>query len=191
MTQPKFRVLLADPPSRSGQLGKRGAERHYELMSFEEIASMPIADLMLDDSWCFLWVTNQTLFEEGPAILSRWGFTLVKQPITWVKLHTGLGSPLRNSTEHILVGRRGHPQHSFRAQPTHLIAPRQGHSVKPDEQFALIERLVGSNGPFLELFARRRPKNPAWLAWGREVPGGSDIVIPGYPVPSKGEEAHR
>lgn len=180
--QPKFKAVLADPPWNVGQGGRRGAIQHYDLMSVEQIKAMPIANFMANDSWCFLWVTNNTLFEEGPAVLRAWGFTPVKQPITWLKIHLSLGSPLRNTTEHLLVGRRGHPQVKFRGQPTHLFAPRQGHSVKPGEQYALIERLVGKEGPFVELFARDRSSNPAWHVWGNEI--DSDITIPGYPVPS-------
>jgi hypothetical protein len=52
------------------------------------------------------------------------------------------------------------------------------HSHKPEEQYALIERV--SPGPYLELFARRR--QPGWDAWGNEI--DADISIPGYPVPS-------
>ena len=48
----------------------------------------------------------------------------------------------------------------------------------------IFERL--SDGPYLELFARRRQSG--WDCWGNEVPGGSDIVIPGYPVPSYSEK---
>lgn len=56
----------------------------------------------------------------------------------------------------------------------------QDHSHKPEEQFAVIERV--SDGPYLELFARRRPpSNQEWFVWGNEVI--SDVVIPGYPVP--------
>jgi N6-adenosine-specific RNA methylase IME4 len=43
--------------------------------------------------------------------------------------------------------------------------------VKPDEQFAVIERC--SPGPYLELFARR--KRPGWSAWGNEIE--SDVQI--------------
>jgi MT-A70 len=136
---------------------------------------------MLDDSWCFLWVTNSTLWREGPAVLRAWGFEPIKSPITWFKGFIGRGSPLRNSTEHLLVGRRGRPSYAFRGQPTHLIAPRGRHSEKPAEQIALIERFAGS-GPYLEIFARTRP-NERWSVWGLEAPGGSDVEIPGYPVP--------
>lgn len=176
----KFRVVLADPPWSLNQMGKLGAIQHYDLMNVVRIRELPVADLMMDDSWCFLWVTNNTLWE-GPAVLKAWGFDLVKQPITWAKFQMGLGQPLRNSTEHLLLGRRGHPKFNFRGQPTHLIAPRQEHSHKPEEQFALIERFT--DGPYLELFARRRPSSSAdWSVWGNEI--DSDISIPGYPVPS-------
>ena len=55
------------------------------------------------------------------------------------------------------------------------------HSRKPAEQFAVIERV--SRGPYLELFARRRPESRAdWSVWGNQI--DADIQIPGYPVPS-------
>ncbi len=179
-SEKKFRTALVDPPWKLNQMGKLGAIQHYDLMNMARIRDLPVADLMMDDSWCFLWVTNNTLWE-GPVILKAWGFDLVKQPITWAKFQMGLGQPLRNSTEHLLLGRRGHPKFNFRGQPTHLIAPRQDHSHKPEEQFALIERFA--DGPYLELFARRRPSSSAdWSVWGNEI--DSDISIPGYPVPS-------
>ncbi|MCL4414552.1 MAG: hypothetical protein M1522_07380, partial [Actinobacteria bacterium] len=53
--------------------------------------------------------------------------------------------------------------------------------LKPEEQYAVIERI--SDGPYLELFARRRPASKAgWSVWGNEI--DADIVIPGYPIPS-------
>ncbi len=62
-----------------------------------------------------------------------------------------------------------------------MFAPLQEHSHKPEEQYAVIERI--SDGPYLELFARRRPHSSAnWSVWGDEI--DADIVIPGYPVPS-------
>lgn len=59
-----------------------------------------------------------------------------------------------------------------------MFCAQQDHSHKPEEQFAVIERL--SDGPYLELFARRH--QPGWDCWGNEI--DSDIVIPGYPVPT-------
>jgi N6-adenosine-specific RNA methylase IME4 len=95
----------------------------------------------------------------------------------------GLGNYLRNATEHILLGTRGKAPVLFKAQPNWLFAPVQDHSHKPEEQYAIIERV--SPGPYLELFARR--SQPGWDKWGLEVV--SDIKIDGYPVPKYREEA--
>jgi N6-adenosine-specific RNA methylase IME4 len=183
-TSQKYRTILADPPWDVQQKGDRGAERHYPLMTLERIAALPIADLAADDAHLWLWVTNATL-RQGYDIAEAWGFT-VRSPLTWVKFRLGLGNYLRNSTEHLLFATRGQAPVRFRSQPTWVQAPVQDHSNKPEEQYALIERI--SPGPYLELFARRRPSSRAdWHVWGNQI--DSDLVIPGYPVPS--DRTHR
>lgn len=176
---PKFRTILADPPWEVQQKGGRGAERHYSLMSLDRIKAMPVQDLVEPDAHLWLWVTNATL-RDGYDVAEAWGFT-VRSPLTWIKFRLGLGVYLRNTTEHLLFGTRGKAPVQFRAQPTWINAPVQEHSVKPDEQYAVIERV--SPGPYLELFARRRPpSNRRWAVWGNQI--DSDISVPGYPVPS-------
>ncbi|MEU0794868.1 MT-A70 family methyltransferase [Amycolatopsis sp. NPDC005961] len=175
----RFRTILADPPWDVLQKGGRGAGRHYMLMTLERIKAMPISDLAHDNAHLWLWVTNATL-RDGYDIAEAWGFT-VRSPLTWVKFRLGLGMYLRNTTEHLLLCTRGRAPVQFRSQPTWFTAPVQDHSHKPEEQYALIERV--SPGPYLELFARRRPpSNADWSMWGNEV--AADVVIPGYPVPS-------
>jgi N6-adenosine-specific RNA methylase IME4 len=174
----RFRTILADPPWDIQQVGTRGAERHYDLMGLDRIKAMPVASLAEDDAHLWLWVTNATL-RHGYDVAEAWGFT-VRSPLTWIKFRLGLGNYLRNATEHLLFATRGRAPVNFRSQPTWVNAPVQDHSHKPEEQYALIERI--SHGPYLELFARRRPSSSSdWSAWGNEV--GSDICIPGYPVP--------
>ncbi|MDQ3405950.1 MAG: MT-A70 family methyltransferase [Actinomycetota bacterium] len=178
-TPTRFQTILADPPWNVHQSGNKGANQHYPLMSLRRIMDMPVADLALPDAHLWLWVTNSTL-RDGYDVAEAWGFT-VRSPLTWIKFRLGLGPYLRNSTEHLLFATRGKAQVRFRSQPTWINAPVQEHSHKPEEQFALIERI--SSGPYLELFARRRPASRAdWSVWGNEV--DSDITIPGYPVPS-------
>jgi len=148
-------------------------------MSLEHIKAMPVGDLAAADAHLWLWCTNATL-REGYDVAEEWGFT-VRSPLTWIKFRLGLGAYLRNSTEHLLFATRGTAPVNFRSQPTWINAPVQEHSRKPQEQFAVIERI--SDGPYLELFARRRPPSHAsWSVWGNEV--DSDIRLPGYPVPS-------
>lgn len=179
----KYRTILADPPWDIEQKGKRGAGEHYNLMSLERIKGMPVSELAADDAHLWLWVTNATL-RHGYDVAEAWGFT-VRSPLTWVKFRLGLGNYLRNSTEHLLFATRGKAPVQFRSQPTWIQAPVQDHSHKPEEQYALIERI--SPGPYLELFARRRPPHapgrPPWHVWGNQI--DSDIRIPGYPVPNE------
>lgn len=176
-----FKTILADPPWDIQQKGALGAQSHYDLMSLDVIKAMPVRDLAAADAHLWLWATNATL-RAAYDVMEAWGFT-PRSPLTWIKPRLGLGNYLRNSTEHLILGTRGNAPVQFRAQPTWMFAPLQEHSHKPEEQYAVIERI--SAGPFLELFARRRPPTTAdWSVWGNEI--DSDIVIPGYAVPSDG-----
>ncbi|MCA1671950.1 MAG: methyltransferase [Actinobacteria bacterium] len=175
----RFTTILADPPWDIQQQGRRGAAMHYPLMTLEQIKAMPVQDLAAPNAHLWLWCTNATL-REGYDVAEAWGFT-VRSPLTWIKFRIGMGHYLRNSTEHLLFATRGKAPVKFRSQPTWINAPVQDHSHKPEEQYAVIERI--SEGPYLELFARRRPSsNAAWSVWGNEI--DSDITLPGYPVPS-------
>lgn len=173
----RFRTIMADPPWDIGQKDTcYGAIKHYDLMTLEHIKAMPVADLAEDNSHLYLWVINGAI-REGIDVMEAWGFTY-RSPLTWIKPRFGLGQYLRQQTEHLLLGTRGHAPVKYRGQGTWMYAPVQEHSHKPEEQYAVIERL--SDGPYLELFARRH--RPGWSAWGNEVT--ADIVMPGYPVPS-------
>lgn len=171
----RFKTILADPPWELHQ--QRGD--HYELMTAERIKAMPVNALAAKDAHLWLWVTNASL-RDGYDVAEAWGFT-VRSPLTWIKFRLGMGHYLRNSTEHLLFATRGKAPVNFRSQPTWINAPVQDHSHKPEEQYAVIERI--SDGPYLELFARRRPSSRAdWSVWGNEIE--SDITLAGYPVPS-------
>ncbi len=175
----RFRTILADPPWDLNQKGSWGADAHYPVMTLERIKQMPVAELAEDNAHLWLWVTNATL-RHGYDVAEAWGFT-VRSPLTWIKFRLGLGPYLRNTTEHLLFATKGRAPVKFKAQPTWFNAPVQDHSHKPEEQYPLIERI--SDGPYLELFARRRPSSDAdWSVWGNEI--DSDVTLPGYPVPS-------
>jgi N6-adenosine-specific RNA methylase IME4 len=172
-----YRTIMADPPWDIEQGGSRGANQHYSLMSLEQIKMMPIANLVNpESSHCWLWVTPAAL-RHGYDVLEAWGFT-PRSVFSWIKPRLGLGNYLRNATEHVLLGTRGKAPVLNKSQPNWLFAPVQDHSHKPEEQYAIIERV--SPGPYLELFARR--SQPNWDAWGNEI--DSDIEIAGYPVPN-------
>lgn len=173
----KYRTILADPPWDINQRGNYGAIKHYDLMPLDRIKAMPVAELSQDSAHMFLWIPCG-LLQEGLDVIKAWGFTY-RSAIFWIKPRLGLGRYLRHCTEICLFSTRGKAPVKFHAQPNWLFAPQQDHSHKPEEIFPIIQRL--SHAPYLELFARRR--QPGWDCWGNEVPGGSDIIIPGYPVP--------
>lgn len=167
-----YATVLADPPWDLQQVGRRGAERHYRLLTASQIAALPVARLVAPDAHLWLWVTNAAL-HAGRVVLEAWGFSY-RSCLTWIKPRFGMGQYLRNQTEHLLLGVRGRAPVQFRGQGTWLYAPLQEHSHKPEEQYAVIERC--SRGPYLELFARRR--RPGWHVWGNQVE--SDIELRAY-----------
>ena len=176
----KYHTVLADPPWDINQKGRYGAEKHYQLMSLDRIKAMPVADFCEDNSHLWLWVPNG-LLQEGLDVMKEWGFTF-RSPIYWIKPRLGLGNYIRNASETLLFGTRGKAPVKFKSQPNWVFAPLQDHSPKPEEQYAIIERV--SPGPYLELFARRNQSG--WNKWGLEV--ASDIIIPDYPVPKYSEK---
>ena len=177
-----FATILVDPP-----WPLQSGEKHYRTMSLARIKALPVGALAARDAHLWLWTTN-ALLPKAYEVAEAWGFT-VRSPLTWVKFRLGLGGryQLRNATEQLLFCTRGKAPLGSRSQPTWFNAPVQEHSRKPAEQFAIIERV--SPGPYLELFARRRPEsNQPWAVWGDQV--ASDIRIPGFAVPRNSERAH-
>ena len=177
-----FATVLVDPPWPA-----QGGEKHYRTMSLARIMALPVGVLAARDAHLWLWTTN-ALLPKAYEVAEAWGFT-VRSLLTWVKFRLGLGGryQLRNATEQLLFCTRGRAPLGSRSQPTWFNAPVQEHSRKPAEQFAIIERV--SPGPYLELFARRRPEsNQPWAVWGDQV--DSDIRIPGFAVPRYSERAH-
>ena len=180
INQPKADVVYADPPWDIQQRGNFGASQHYDLMTLERIKAMPVKDLVKKNAACFLWVTNAAL-PDGIEVLKAWGFDY-KGYYFWGKSQMGLGQYFRNATEVMLLGVKGKMPVDCRNQVNWNLFPRQEHSKKPEEMYAIIERMY-KDRDYIELFARARHKHPNWRIWGDQAEGGSDIYIPGYPVP--------
>jgi N6-adenosine-specific RNA methylase IME4 len=153
----------------------------YLNMSDEEILNLPIGEMAAQNAYLLLWVTNNHL-PLGFQCLSAWGFSY-KTTFTWVKttkdstsnqikLRIGTGHYGRSCTEHFLVATRGKPK-SFTSLgltsiPHVIHAPRSDHSRKPEEFFAIANRLSDVlGGSKIELFARQLREG--WEAWGAEV----------------------
>ena len=179
---PKYRAIVADPPWTKNQAGtgKYGsAMQHYDLMTIQRIKDMPVADLVADNAYLFLWCMNSNV-DEALEVIKAWGFRYAGL-FVWVKPKLGLGHYFRNSTEPCIFAVRGRLPVKCRNQINWLISYPTKHSEKPREFISIVERMV--DGPYLELFCRNRPaSNQKWYCWGKETEGGSDLFIPGYPV---------
>ena len=90
-----FGAILADPPWKFVTYSERGqgrsASRHYKVMTFEEIASLPVHDVAAPDAWLFLWVPGPHL-RFGLQLIERWGFSYSGSAFVWAKQNpSGVG----------------------------------------------------------------------------------------------------
>ena len=167
-----YKTILADPPwpEHGGGKSKRGADRHYPLMSVRKIAALPVGDLATDDAHLWLWTTNAFL-RDGFDMLDAWGFTYLA-PIHWTK-PAGVGAWFVHLSQTLLFGyRKRCCFHAARMRPN-LIATSNPvrHSEKPQATYDYIEAI--SIEPRVELFARK--PRAGWTVFGNEVNGGQDI----------------
>ena len=160
----RFGTIYADPPWRYGNQATRAAtDNHYNTMSPEEIAGLPVSQLVSDHAHLHLWTTNAFLFE-CPAIMEAWGFEY-KGVFVWVKPQMGIGNYWRVSHEFLLLGVRGGLTFSQHNHMSWIQAERGKHSAKPEQIRGLIEGI--SPSPRLELFGRRLADG--WVVWGNEI----------------------
>jgi N6-adenosine-specific RNA methylase IME4 len=160
-----FSTIVIDPPWDWGdegdvnQLGR--AKPDYATLSFEELKKLPVGKLSDDDCHLYLWITNRSL-PKGFELIEKWGFRYVTC-ITWCKPSFGMGNYFRGSTEHILFAVKGSLSLKRKNAGTWFAADRpRGHSVKPDEAYALVESC--SPGPYLDMFGRK--ERDGWKQWG-------------------------
>lgn len=171
MTHPA-RVLLADPPWLFGDKlpGKgRGAVKHYPCLDEAALCRFPLPPLA-DNCMLLLWRVA-AMQSEALEVMAAWGFEL-KSEIVWCKRtvrgkeHFGMGRYVRASHEVCLLGVRGKVAVADRSVRSVFSAMAQEHSRKPDEIYAIAERLI-PGGPYVELFARRA--RAGWTCLGNEV----------------------
>jgi N6-adenosine-specific RNA methylase IME4 len=182
------RVVLADPPwpyqTYSNKGKGRSAEAHYETMSVDEIKALGayVKTTVAPTCALFLWVTK-TILPRSFEVIEAWGFEYKTVGFCWVKtlaappdntifgppplrFFMGLGYWTRSNPEMCLLATRGRPSRINADVPELILAPRREHSRKPDEIYPRIERLMGPEGPFLELFASATvPHRDNWTRW--------------------------
>lgn len=183
-----FEVIVADPPwlyqkapgSKGARVAGNGvAEKHYDTMTNDQIAALPVAEVAADAAHLFLWVTNPGMFGGRfstitPEQIARsWGFEY-RTLLTWVKttrdgdVHGGgMGWYFRGATEHVLYCTRGRAKiPSALRVPNVLLAERGAHSAKPWEFYRMVEQVIPGDVARLEMFARH-PRS-GWTTWGNQ-----------------------
>jgi N6-adenosine-specific RNA methylase IME4 len=197
----KYSVVLTDPPwAYSAWSGKktRTADAHYDTMTEDEIAKLPVASILEDNAAVFMWSTPP-MFDTQVQVLRAWGLRYVTIAFNWVKLskkhmknadaikarsegetlifhkghwyrqHFGMGHYTRANSEFCLLALKGKMPVDSKSIRQLLFAPLREHSRKPDEQWTKIDKLY-STGNRLEMFARPSMQRPAnWDVWGLEA----------------------
>lgn len=165
-----FDVVLADPPwrfqSNSNAKPGRNALRHYPCMTVEEIAAMPVREIVADRALLLLWITVP--FEHrAEEVISAWGFK-PKSRLIWPKNRIGTGYWARNQHEPCIIATRGRfPCPRPALFPTSIIPGKQReHSRKPEWVHDQLDKRLPDAGK-LELFARR-PRE-GWTVWGNQT----------------------
>ena len=141
----------------------------YETMTIQEIAALPIGEVLADDALVFLWATQGTL-RVGFDVLDDWGLEY-SHVMTWHKPWgpKPLNKPMYNS-EFAIVGKRGRPKYIDEKM---LFTSNQWpnpriHSVKPEGFYDLLRRVTPV--PRLDVFGRRRIAG--FESWGSQAPEG-------------------
>lgn len=178
-----YRVVAADVPwaFRSNSVARpgRNAMRHYDCMSLEDIAALPVKDVVADNAVLFFWITGPFLaIGAHIPIMKAWGFEPSGMGFVWIKLNpnapqlffveqdlaTGGGFTTRKNAEFALIGKRGKSVRENAGVHEVIIEPRRQHSRKPNKFYSRVEKY--SAGPRLELFGRT--SRSGWDVFGNE-----------------------
>ena len=174
----KYATIVLDPPwSTKGRHGWEPPDYYArnELLTVDQLKSMPIPEILEDDALVFMWTIN-THLPDAYDILKAWGLRYWMSMI-WVKPHGPKPTtrPTYNA-EHIVVASKGKPE--FLTTKDFRLAnewPRGAHSEKPEDFYVLLRRVT--KGPRLDIFNRRYIEG--FDGWGLEAPCEEhDWVIP-------------
>lgn len=149
----------------------------YKVMASDEIAALPIQNIVADNALLFMWTTDYHL-EKCLKIINSWSFTYKTIGFYWQKTNKK-GEPvcfmgaytMKSGVELCLLATRGKDahklvkKHNIRSLITH---PRTEHSKKPDEVRDRIVELCG-DVPRIEIFGRQR--TDGWDVIGNEIDG--------------------
>jgi N6-adenosine-specific RNA methylase IME4 len=170
LQQNAYDVIVVDPPLRFNTYSYRGerksAQAQYRVMTDAEVIFMPVRELAAPNCLLLLWATAPKL-PLAVRLLDYWGFTY-KSVMMWRKttkngkVRLGTGFRVRSTGEMVLIATRGNPKQAY-APPTIFDGLARQHSRKPDEFYAIAERMM-PNARRADLFSREQ--RPGWDGFG-------------------------
>ena len=171
-----YEIIHADPPWGFENWSEKGEDRnpnqHYDTMSWQDIAALPVGELASANCALFLWAVDP-LLDRAIETMRIWGFRFVTVAFTWAKRtrrdadwHLGTGYYTRANPEICLLGMMGSLPRLDAGVRQLVVEPLREHSRKPDRIADDIIRLFGDR-PRIELFARIQ--RAGWDAWGNET----------------------
>lgn len=174
----KFSTILMDPPwpERGGGKIKRGADKHYPLITTQAEMLRVIVQASCwrpaENAHLFMWATDNYL-EWALWLYSALGFKR-HRTIPW-RTKPGIGQYMQSCHTNLLFGTRGKGMEVLkkRVRSDYLWdapKPTEEHSRKPERQYDLIMDM--SKGPYLEMFARPVDEGceyEGWYYWGNEM----------------------
>ena len=168
-TEGGFQIVLADPPwrfaSNSAAKPGRNARRHYDCMTVEEIAALPVREIAAPASLLLMWITVPFV-HRADEVVRAWGFRS-KSQLVWAKQRIGTGYWARNQHEPLIVATRGgFPCPRPALFPTSIIPGTQReHSRKPEWVQDQVDARLPDMAK-LEMFGRRQ--RDEWAVWGND-----------------------
>ena len=174
-TDKKYNIIYADPPWHYdfGKSSSRFVGDKYDLMKNDELAILPIKNIVADNAVLLMWATFPRI-DYALEIIKKWGFKYKTCAFCWVKKNKkqntnfwGMGYYTRSNAEVCLLAVKGKPLER-KSRNIHQIieTPIEKHSKKPDVVREKICELFGDI-PRIELFARQHADG--WDCWGNEV----------------------
>lgn len=202
-----YNIVAADPAWKFGDTlpgKKRGAAKHYNVMSTEDICALRLPGIA-SSALLFLWYVP-SFIEDAVRVARSWGF-VPKSELIWVKLskdsvalapkdrvtinhgdsvenalrllplHFGMGWTVRMAHEPCMIATRGdgHTLVTNHSTRSVFFAPTGEHSEKPDAFYAIVESLtMGSDVERVDLFSRR--DRTGWTSVGDSL--GTRLTLP-------------
>lgn len=182
----KYDVIYADPPWDYGgkmqydkssvskdkiDLNKKifisSASFIYPTLKTSELKKLNVASIANEDCLLFMWTSSPHL-QQAIELGVAWGFDYKTVAFVWDKMSHNPGQYTLSNCELCLVFKRGKiPKPRGARNIQQLVrAPRQAHSVKPQQVMDDITKMFPKQRR-IELFARR--KVDGWDAWGLDV----------------------